>query len=96
MKFHGIKHKIELTEGEESMFQALISDRGYREEVIFSIALRMLYKKEFPAYVQKKKGETELPAEEQCIADGGEVVMKDGFKQCYIKRGALEEFRVIV
>src|SRR3990167_1153649 len=95
------KHLVALNASEEQMFQDLIV-RGYRKTEILRQGLRLLHRKEIPAYaalqkgVRVKSGDHELTPEEICIAEGGTIVLKDGVKYCQTTKGALEYHTPIV
>ena len=74
------KVTFKLRESEIKMLEALQGkDLGTSE--VFRHALRLYYKKEFPAYTVKSDIEDKSP-EEKCTAMGGKVKTEHGIKIC--------------
>lgn len=86
-----VKIRIRINEYELKLLHELEEKAGYTQDEVFRMALRMIHKKELPAY-KMKIIKREMSPEDGCIADGGEVVMRDGVTCCYIKNGALEQY----
>lgn len=84
---------VQLTSLEEQLVAHLRDLRGYREDEMLRVGMRLLYKKEFPTYTNKGKAllkSSERSPEEQCVIEGGTVIEKKGVKQCRKVRGELE------
>ena len=83
-----IKVKIKLNSYEKNLLGELMDRRGFSQDDVFRIALRVLHKKEFPTYLKISK--KDMTPEQRCMAEGGQVVEREGVKKCAVKRGELE------
>ncbi len=82
---------------ENHMANVLIQRKGYRKSEIFRMALRLLYRKEFPLYAianRRRKvfaqGEGAQTLQQLCEIEGGKLVNVDGILKCHVKKGKME------
>lgn len=89
-------YKVLFNESENAMLQEL-TDNGFRQQDIFRLGLRIIYRKEMPLYAKKSRQREKgaIKNEGDCINEGGEVLIEEGVRKCKITKDNVEYYIVI-